>query len=257
MKYIVSFLMFTTAVFSLSTQISGRSPIEQDTELEITNANGDITIDHTEGSEIIIDIIKKTRKDQAELDKVAIDIIPGKKFTIATRHPAENVNVEVDISLKVPEHVTGVSVENANGRTIIKNLDADLQVKNANGDITIAGVNGTAEVVLVNGDIRIEGGVMIDGIELTNGNITAEVREISEDGIQFELANGTIKVYIMEDIDADIAANIVMGDLQVHDLEIESTLTTKTSLAGKLNAGGPLIEVSAAVGDIHIFRLQK
>lgn len=256
MKYILSMLAITALAFSVTSEISGRSPVEPGTQLEINNVNGDITISHIDGNDIVIDIVKRSKKDQTELDKVKVDILPGETFLIATKYLEDNADVAVDISLGVPDHITKVSIGNVNGKITVEGLTADLEVEHANGDVTITEIRGSVEVALANGDVRIEGAVVINGIALANGSIIAEVHELPEDGIQFELANGTIKVYIVENINADIEANIVMGNVTVHDLQIESSRTTKNSIEGTLNAGGPLIELSAATGNIHLYQLK-
>lgn len=256
MRYTLSILILITMAFSVTAELSEKYRVGSGTDLEVSNINGDITITSIEGNDIIIDIVKKTNKDQTELNKVTVDITSGETFTVATRYLEDNVKVSVDITLQIPAHIVEASIENVNGNIDIEGITADLSVESANGDINIIEVNGTVDIELANGDIRIEGNSVVDDIELANGSIIAELRSVHEDGVQFKLANGTIKIYILEDIDAAIEASMVMGDVKVHDLEIQYSEEKSNSIKGTINEGGPLIEVSTAVGNIHLYRLK-
>jgi|GEM_PF-3141369 len=256
MKYSLSILVLVTIAFSLTAELHEQYRVGPDSELEISNINGDITITGIEGNDIIIDIVKRTKKDHAELDKVTIDITSGETFEVKTRYLEDNADVSVDLDLQVPYYIKEAFIENVNGKIDIEGITADLHIENANGDVNVIEVNGIVTVELANGDIRIEGDVIINDIELANGTINAEVRGITEDGAQFELANGTMKIFILESINADIEASIVMGNLKVHDLPIEYTEEKANSIKGKLNEGGPLIEIEAATGNIYLYRLK-
>ena len=256
MKYFACTVSLIAMAFCVTAEMSETYRIGPGTELEVYNINGDITIERIDGDEICIDIVKKTKKDQAELEKVTVDITSGETFGVKTRYLEENADVSVDIALKVPDHIMEVDIENVNGTIDIEGITAEIEIDNANGDVTVIEVGGTLEVDLANGDVRIEGNVIIEEVDLANGSISAEVRRLSEDGVQFELANGTIKVYILESLNASIEAGIVMGDLKVHNLVVDYTEQKTNSLKGTLNQGGPLIEMGAATGNIHIYRLK-
>jgi len=256
MKYMVFIMMLVSMAFCITAEMSETYRIGSGTELEVNNINGDITIERIDGNNIIIDIVKKTKKDRTELEKVTVDITSGETFVVKTRYLEDNVDVSVDIALKVPDNIMEVAIENVNGTIDIEGITAEINIDNANGDITVTEVNGTVEVDLANGDVRIEGDAIIEDVELANGSISAEVRALAEDGAQFELANGTIRIYILESLNADIEARIVMGNLKVHDLSIDYTKQKSNSIEGTLNDGGPLIEIGAATGNISIYRLK-
>lgn len=256
MKYILPMLVIATMAFSATAELHEEYRISPDTELEVSNINGDITITSIDGNKIIIDIVKKTKKDQTELDKVTIDITSAETFVVKTRYLEDNANVSVDITLQVPDHIKEAFIENVNGTIDIDGITAELDIENANGDITIVEVTGTVDIQLANGDVRVEGDVIIEDIDLANGSINVEIRDISDDGTQLELANGTIKAYILESLHLDIEASIVMGDLKVHDLEIDYSEQKANSIEGRLNDGGPLIEMAVATGNIFIYRLK-
>ncbi|MBN2619996.1 DUF4097 family beta strand repeat protein [candidate division WOR-3 bacterium] len=256
MKTVLSVLAIATLAFGLTAELHEQYRIGPGSVLEIDNINGDITITAVEGDEIIIDIIKKTKKDQAELDKVTVDITSGETFKVETRYLEDKTDVSVDISLQVPATVVEAFIENVNGSIDIEGITADLDIENANGDITVKRIQGTIDVELANGDIHIKGDAVIIEVDLANGTITAEIRALSEYGAQFAVANGAIKLYILETLKADIEADIVMGDIHVHDLEIDYSKEKQNVIEGSINGGGPLIEVGAATGSIALYKME-
>jgi hypothetical protein len=256
MKYMLVILAIATMAFGLTAELHEQYRIKPNSKLAVSNINGNISMDAVAGDEIIIDIVKKTKKDQAELDKVTVDIASGETFKIETKFLEENTDVSVDITLQVPENIMEAFIENVNGAIDIKGISALLNIENANGDVTVIKTRGTVEVDLANGDVRVEGDAVIEEIDLANGNITAEIRALPEEGVQIEVANGEIKIYILESLNADIKAGTVMGDIDVHDLVVDFSTIRKNSIKGKINDGGPLIDIGTVNGEINLYRLK-
>ncbi|MBN2619705.1 hypothetical protein JXB22_01340 [candidate division WOR-3 bacterium] len=256
MKYVLAILTIATMAFSLTAEMHEQYRIGPGSKLEVSNINGKISIKAVEGDEIIIDIVKRTKKDQTELGKVTVDVTSGETFKIETKYLKENADVSVDITLQVPANIIEAFIENVNGAIDIEGISVELNIENANGDITVIATRGTVEVELANGDVRVEGDAVIQEIDLANGDITAEIRAVPDDGAQFEVANGEIKIYILESLNADIEAGTVMGDIDVHDLMVNFSTRRKNSIKGKINDGGPLIEIGAVNGEINLYRLK-
>lgn len=256
MKYTLIILCMATLISGATAEINKSYAVEAGTTLEILNVNGAITITRSEKDEIEIFAVKKTKKEEDELDKVKIVITPGKDFVVRTEYPEKYVDVSVDYTIQVPNNVEVKSVETANGTIDINGITGDIEISSANGEIHVNDVNGTIDIELANGEVSVKGSTSIDGIEVANGNISVEIHSITDDEIDISVANGSITVYLSPALDADIEAATAFGKITVHDDIISIEEEDESELEGTIGKGGPTIDMATAIGKIDIRALK-
>jgi hypothetical protein len=76
---------------------------------------------------------------------------------------------------------------------------------------------------------------------------------VAEGGIKAETVNGGVVVMVPKTAKADLHASVVNGGLSVGDLPVEVVgQQTRRRLEGKLNGGGPRIEIGAVNGGVRL-----
>jgi hypothetical protein len=189
-------------------------------------------------------------------------------------------------------NITVVSVDKlaelstAGGNISIKKVDGKISASTAGGNVTIGDVYGSAEISTAGGNIILEGAggeveasTAAGNINLKNikgavdastaaGNIYAEL--YPEDNKQSELnsAIGDVKIKIPGMAKVTIVARLSLGawgDIDDALDHIKSDFTaTEVNKRGdkrqveviyKLNGGGPIIELNAAMGEIEVRKM--
>lgn len=150
--------------------------------------------------------------------------------------------------------------------------ESNLDIHTGDGSIKGARVHGTMYLNTGDGSIHIEdadgqlaahsgdGGIHVDGrfdtlkIETGDGSIHADINRGSKLASSWYMhsGDGSITVQLPEDLAADL-------DVRTGDGSIRSDLSTLTeqdkhnhTLRGKLNGGGPLLELRSGDGSIHL-----
>lgn len=219
--------------------------------IEIKGVNGPIIAERGEGSRVEVRAEKRGRRSDPE--SVRIDVVEhGEGVTICAVYPTPrgerenrcaagsgsrmNVrdnDVRVTFRVRVPEGVT-FSGRSVNGGVEARDLASDVRVRTVNGDVDIS-TTGLAEARTVNGSIEAR----FDSGELQNG-------------VEFETVNGSIRLDVPDDIDADLDARWVNGGLESDlPLAIRGRLGRRHA-EGRLGQGGPRLTLKTVNGSITI-----
>ena len=87
----------------------------------------------------------------------------------------------------------------------------------------------------------------------TNGGLDIDVSKMPEGGVKLDCTNGGIKLRMPRDSRATISASITNGGISAGDLPIEATgENTRRHLEGRLNGGGPRIDIGGTNGGIEL-----
>jgi DUF4097 and DUF4098 domain-containing protein YvlB len=256
MKYAVAVCLTVALLFGATSEMDKSYDVKPSTQLHMEVVNGDIDIMASGNDKIEIHAVKRTKKEEKELDKVEIIIEPGEEFLVKTKYLKENTEVSVDFTIKIPKHIVRLDIENVNGDISVKGVTCDASFEAVNGEVTIDDIKGMVDIELANGDIFVKNTEHVTDIELANGNVMVELKSVSDDGLDIEIANGSVKVYLAENLDVDIEAANAIGRISIEDLDIVMKGIVN-SLDTKIGKGGPLISVEAAVGDIYFYKLTK
>ena len=209
---------------------------------EVVNINGMVSVEQGEGPavEVRAERIAKAASDEAAKELLA-------KVEIAETKTADGVKLET----KTPRNLGrgGVEVK------YYVRVPAGVRVAAAttNGGIKLAGLSDAVVASTVNGGV--EGDALAGAVDVstTNGGIDLRLTRVVEGGVKAETVNGGVAVSIPRDARADVSAHVVNGGLSVGDLPVQTVgAQNRRRLEGKLNGGGPRIQLGAVNGGVQL-----
>jgi DUF4097 and DUF4098 domain-containing protein YvlB len=110
-----------------------------------------------------------------------------------------------------------------------------VEARTTNGGVTARGLTGRVEA------------------STTNGGVDVDVDRVHPDGIRLETTNGGVRLTLPQSARADVKAEVTNGGIDTGTLAIEKTgETTRRHLEGRLNGGGPRIDLETTNGGIKI-----
>lgn len=248
-------------LFEKTEEIRETYKVKPGTELTVANINGDILLKAWDKDYVEVHAVKKTHHGDDELAKVQVEITVADKIEIETRHLEKNVRVSVEYDIKVPDNVIVSHLSTSNGDIELGGTTGDTEAVTSNGDIELKKVMGTVQVRTSNGDIDIRDTKFVREATTSNGEVRAEIQNVPEGGAKITTSNGSIDLYINDQLNIDLNSATSMGRVMVKDLVLKSRFTarteTSTMLRGKLGEGGDLIDTHTANGDIRLYKLGK
>lgn len=244
-------------IFETTEEFRETYTVTPGTKLEVDNANGDIEISRWKEDYIEVYAIKRTNHGQDELDKARIDVMVDEILRIRTRYLAKNTRVSVHYSIKIPSDVNIDRVKTSNGRIELDRTRGDTEVVTANGNVNLKDVAGTVRVRTSNGKIEIKGKTAVREANTSNGSIRIDLHGIPEGGSEIATSNGSIDLYINDELNADLRGATSLGKISIRDLALESRFTataeSSTLIVGKIGEGGRLLDVSTSNGEIRLY----
>jgi hypothetical protein len=174
-----------------------------------------------------------------------------------------------------------IGVASINGRAKLRTSGGNLKLERVDGEVdggTSGGdINlqeGTAKVKLVTsgGDIHVDraggeadlstsgGNIVINSVQgrlhaaTSGGDVKASIEGALQGDCQLTTSGGTVTVAVNPAAAFDLKAHTSGGDVDVSGITIaiEKGGLRKSSLAGKVNGGGPQLYLSSSGGDIRI-----
>jgi DUF4097 and DUF4098 domain-containing protein YvlB len=130
-------------------------------------------------------------------------------------------------------------------------VGVQLHISTVNGGLDVSGIEGRVHAEATNGGIRARD--LIGPIEAstTNGGVDVSMLKLS-DSIKLETVNGGIKLSLPADAKASVLAQVVNGGIDVDGVTIDAQTMSKRKLEGKMNGGGPNIDLQGVNGGIKI-----
>jgi DUF4097 and DUF4098 domain-containing protein YvlB len=129
----------------------------------------------------------------------------------------------------------------------------EVRVSTVNGGVSVSGLKGRVVAETVNGGVK--GDDLSGAVEAstTNGGVDVRLAALADDGVKLGCTNGGIKLRLPADSKATISARVVNGGIDTSGLSIETSGdASRRRLEGKLNGGGPRIEIEGTNGGISI-----
>jgi|GEM_PF-3010463 len=125
-------------------------------QLEVATTNGAIDLHPTEGDELVVDAVAKTRHEDDDLDAVALDIAEADDtLTVTVDIPDTNRGTTVELDVGVPDSLAVALVETKNGKIDVRGVRGDARIEAKNGKISVDDVDGMVDVHAKNGAISI------------------------------------------------------------------------------------------------------
>ena len=217
--------------------------LEPGGRLEIENVNGRIHVTPSEGNQIDIVAQKKTKAVSDEAAKEALgqieitDTVSGSTIHVQTKTPRSSGMLggssEVSYTVRVP-------------------VSADVKFVTVNGGIEISRLTGKIDAETTNGEIvaREVGGAI--EATTTNGGVDVELTSVAKGGVKLGCTNGGIKLRLPSDAAATISASVANGGIDTDGVQLEKTESSRRSLEGRMNGGGPPIKIQGTNGGIKI-----
>ncbi len=186
--------------------------------------------------------------DQQNGNKVELHVrIPRSGFTFGNKH--------VEIVVYVPSQ-TNLDLHTGDGSIRVERVKGAQRLESGDGSIESSAVNGALEAISGDGHIRVDGRFDALRIRSGDGHVEAEVATGSTITSPWSIhtSDGHVSLSLPESLAADLDTSTGDGRLSV-DLPVTTAgKIGEHSVRGKLNGGGPLIEIHTGDGGVHIGR---
>jgi Putative adhesin len=216
-------------------------PLSDGGRLEVKNTNGFIRVEvGSDQVEVSAERVARAATPEAAkemLKKVEVlEDVTADRVRLETRRPQGGFgkgSVEVRYTIRVP-------------------ASAQVELANTNGEVRVTGVTRGTRISTTNGAIDGRGLAGEVRATTTNGGVDLELASFSQP-VHVSTTNGGVSVRIPSDAKADLQATCTNGGIDVSGLELDiEGERTRRRLAGRLNGGGPRIDVSTTNGAIEI-----
>jgi DUF4097 and DUF4098 domain-containing protein YvlB len=245
---------FGAAELAAQSQWNWQGRIENGRTIEIVGVNGEIRAVPGSGNETRVAATKSGRR--SDPDEVRIVVLEhGSGVTICAVYPTpsgqrqenacapgggrnntRNNDVKVDFAIEVPAGV------NFAGKTV-------------NGSIEADGLAGSVEANTVNGSLKLSA-TSITSARTVNGSIDASLRRADwRDRARFESVNGRVRVAIAGELNADIRASTVNGNIDSDFPVMVQGRFGPRSMNGTIGNGGRVLEMKTVNGSIELRRM--
>ena len=228
--------------FAISKDYDRTFPLQPGGTFELQNVNGTVDVQGWDRDEIEVRAVKTARQNEADLERVSIDVqAKANAVSVSTRYPQnEGVEVAVEYTIHVP-HCARVE-----------------HIGTVNGTLRISGVEDVQDLHTVNGNIEVyEGGGNVHA-HTTNGSVHIEllhVRDLS--GAFAETTNGSLLFAVPSDTQADLEARCMNGSFS-SELPVSMEASQKPrEIHGKLGKGGAPIRLRTVNGGIRLVVLRS
>jgi hypothetical protein len=209
--------------------------------LEVVNVNGLVQVEAGPGPQVEIHAERRAKASSDEaakelLGKVQMleDIKPDAVRVEAKPPKTFRGGVDIKFFVKVPAGLNVVA-RTVNGGIKLIGVPNDIEASTTNGGVEAERVSGTLRVTTTNGGVRLA------------------LSGVGKGGVRAQTVNGGVNVELPKDAAANLSARVVNGGLGVDNIQLETIgERTRRRLEGKLNGGGPPIDLDTTNGGIHL-----
>ena len=220
-----------------------RYPLTPTGQVSITNTNGTVDVEATDGSDVEV---RAERTARGVSDAAARDLLP--RIAIREDIKPDAVSIETE---KMGGIMFGASFDVRYHVRAPKN--AAVHVSTTNGRITLTGIGGAVSAETANGAVtgKALGGGPVD-VEATNGPINIDMAAIGAGTVKVTATNGPITLTLPDAAKADIQASVSNGSVNVMAAHFEASDQSRRHVEGKLNGGGTPIALTTTNGPIRV-----
>lgn len=214
--------------------------------LEISNVNGRIDVTPAEGDSVEVVAQKSVRAVSVEAAKDALS-----RIEIQETVSPDSVKLETKLQRAPGSFFGGMNQE---VHYMVK-VPAALEVRVAtvNGGIELSGLKGRITAEATNGAVKAHDVSGAIDASTTNGGVEVELARVAESGAKLGCTNGGITLTLPSDAKATISARVTNGGIHTSGVNIETTgENSRRRLDGRMNGGGPRIDIEGTNGGIRI-----
>jgi hypothetical protein len=185
----------------------------------------------------------------------------GDRLEIQVRRPNRHFcigvcNQGVRVELTVPRQ-SNLDLHSGDGNIRVSDVRGDLRLDSGDGNIEARSVDGKLNADTRDGNVRTDG--RYDGLDLHtgDGNVEADVRSGSQitAGWVIRTGDGRLEIRLPQEFAADLDAHTGDGHVNVDFPVTVSGSMRENSVRGKMNGGGPLLELRTGDGDIRVEKM--
>jgi Toastrack DUF4097 len=159
-------------------------------EFSLSNISGDILVEGTGGSQIVIEAIKKVEGggDSGMLSAVDIDVSQlGNRVRVETRHKRWNHDrhneggVSVSYRVKLPKSAE-VELQSVSGTITLRGVDGEATAQSVSGEVSVSDVAALSRAKSVSGDVEVSKARSAREMEIesVSGSVTADSVDAEE-----------------------------------------------------------------------------
>ncbi|MCF7919700.1 MAG: DUF4097 domain-containing protein [Candidatus Cloacimonetes bacterium] len=156
-------------------------------------------------------------------------------------------------SIEVEAHQGGLGLRTSNGKITVRNIEGNVYALSSNGAIVADDVKGRISAKTSNGKIDISDCDILERVETSNAKIYVEVNQITETTPVFS-SNGSIVIVILAEQGLNIKASTSNGRIELHDMELDISSSSKTRLKAEYQGGGELLDIETSNANIDIYK---
>jgi len=242
------------AIFTLTLSLNVQSKVENEvvrsfsvgeqTEFRLENINGAVEITGWNKSEIkvIATIVAKNQKDR---DRITIEMDKnGRGLSVETHYKessgwGSNHSGKVDYEVMVPKAAKLSSIDLVNGSLFIKGVEGKIKVGLVNGSIVATGLASDSDINSVNGSIKV--------------SYSSLAKDL--DSISLDTVNGSIKLHLPENIDADVEIETMHGSIKNDfGLSADRNMFSGKNLQGTIGSGDVSINIESVNGGVKLLK---
>jgi DUF4097 and DUF4098 domain-containing protein YvlB len=214
--------------------------------LEISNVNGRIDVQPASGSSVEVVAEKSARAASIEAAKDALG-----RIEIQEKASATNVRIETKIQRGSGGFFGGLNHEVHYMVKVPPSVEVHLTT--VNGGIELSGLKGRITAEATNGGVRAHDVSGAIEASATNGGVEVDLADVADSGVKLDCTNGGIRLRLPASAKATISARITNGGIDTDGINVEATgETSRRRLEGRLNGGGPRIDLDGTNGGIRI-----
>jgi hypothetical protein len=159
----------------------------------------------------------------------------------------------VRVEIQVPPQ-SALDLHSGDGHISVSGVSGQAQIDTGDGSITVQNYTGSLRGHTGDGHMTIDG--VFTGLDLRtgDGHIDLAVRPGSKmnGGWMIHTSDGRVEARLPEDLAAELYAHTGDGHIQLDMPVTVSGSIERSRIRGKLNGGGPLLEITTGDGSIRI-----
>jgi DUF4097 and DUF4098 domain-containing protein YvlB len=229
--------------------------------LRVESNDADIRISAGDGKDIEARVITEGYKigdsdvrvtEHQVGDQIELEVHRPSGLHVSTGWHDRYVHVEV----RVPREAD-LNLHSSDGNIRVDGVKGSSRIESGDGNVEVRAADGKLNAETQDGNMRVTG--RFDGLDLHSGdgNIDAEVQHGSnmQSGWTLRSGDGNVVLRIGQDFAADLDASSGDGRVAVDFPVTVSGSLRENSIRGKINGGGPALELRTGDGDIQLRRM--
>lgn len=167
-----------------------------------------------------------------------------------------NMHQGVRVEVQVPPEAT-LDLHSGDGHILVNGISGQARLDTGDGHITVQNFNGSLHGHTGDGHMTIDGVFTDLDLRTGDGHIDITVRPGSKlnGGWLIHTSDGRVDAHLPQDLAAELYVHTGDGHIQLDMPVTVSGGIERSRVRGKVNGGGPLLEISTGDGSIRIGKL--